>query len=449
MELRRETMPNLWRFALEKDFDNTASRWRPDEIIWRAGISPAPYQEEILKALAKEKRVAVWGPHGLGKTAVAAWSVLAFASYWDGRDDWKAVTTASVWRQLTEYLWPEIRRWASLFKATFEVSKLKIDGKTGSAFPVASDVPESIEGAHASHLLYVLDEAKLIPDGIWLAAMSAATTSDSYILALSTPGMTHSYLYRIATDQIKGWWRRHVSLDEAINAGRISREWASRLAEEWGVESTEFKRRVLGLWIEEEESNLLFNSEALYKATQLTTEGKIIALGVDCARGGGDLSAIAIRTSAGIKEVRVFDVRDLMILTGIVAQLIREYNVPAVIDVTGLGAGVFDRLKEQDLEVYPFVAASKPQSEDGIRRWANLRAQAYCAFSKAVNEGKCALPRDDNLLEELHWLKLEVASDGSLKISSKEKLSRSPDRADAAMMAWALELVRGPAFDIF
>ena len=62
-----------------------------------------PYQEQALSALLEHRRVCMRGPHGIGKTALEAWAVLwALAVH----EEIKAPTTASAWRQLTEYLWP-------------------------------------------------------------------------------------------------------------------------------------------------------------------------------------------------------------------------------------------------------------------------------------------------------------------------------------------------------
>ena len=59
---------------------------------------PAPYQDKILDLIIEHKRVAVRGPHALGKTALAAWLVLwAILT----ADDVKVITTASSWLQLT------------------------------------------------------------------------------------------------------------------------------------------------------------------------------------------------------------------------------------------------------------------------------------------------------------------------------------------------------------
>src|SRR5512139_677923 len=80
-------------------------QWRPDED------GPASYQAGILQQLPTARRVAARGPHGLGKTALAAWALLWFALVWEGAD-WKVITTASAWRQLEKFLWPEVHKWA-------------------------------------------------------------------------------------------------------------------------------------------------------------------------------------------------------------------------------------------------------------------------------------------------------------------------------------------------
>ena len=78
--------------------------------MWRVDEGPADYQIEVLELLEQGRRVSVRSPHGAGKTAVAAWAILCFALTHDGLD-WKCLTTASAWRQLTKFLWPEVHKW--------------------------------------------------------------------------------------------------------------------------------------------------------------------------------------------------------------------------------------------------------------------------------------------------------------------------------------------------
>ena len=100
--------------------------------------------------------MAVRGPHGLGKTALAAIGVLWFATTRDiAGVDWKVPTTASAWRQLQKFLWPEIHKWArridwnKVGRDPFgrdELLKLSLNLRTGEAFALASDEPSRARG---------------------------------------------------------------------------------------------------------------------------------------------------------------------------------------------------------------------------------------------------------------------------------------------------------------
>jgi hypothetical protein len=169
-------------------------------VVEVLGVSPKPYQEDILRAFVRERRVAARGPHGLGKSAVASWCILWIIGVHS--DDVKCVTTASAWRQLEKFLWPEVRKWA--LRADW--SKLGIEVREGrellslslrlgtrEAFAAASDNPQLMEGAHGSVVAYVFDEAKAIPDDTWDAAEGAFSQDGlegkvAYAIAISTPG---------------------------------------------------------------------------------------------------------------------------------------------------------------------------------------------------------------------------------------------------------------------
>jgi hypothetical protein len=62
------------------------------------------------KRMYSNDRVAVKSPHGTGKTFLAA--ILTHHSVLTAESDCKVPTTASAWRQLEKYLWPEIKKLA-------------------------------------------------------------------------------------------------------------------------------------------------------------------------------------------------------------------------------------------------------------------------------------------------------------------------------------------------
>lgn len=157
-----------------------------DCIRWdRANPGPTQYQWDAARALMQNPRLCLYGPHGLGKTAWNSWLMSWFITTREAaEDDWKLPTTAGAWRQLTHFLWPELRnKWARRIRwdvvgrdpwsERTEIFKLTFRGQYGEAFAVASTQKELIEGAHADQLLYIYDEGKAIAADIYDASEGA------------------------------------------------------------------------------------------------------------------------------------------------------------------------------------------------------------------------------------------------------------------------------------
>ena len=437
-----------------------------DCFRWRDGQGPTPYQEEILSHLVESKRVAARGPHGLGKTASAAWSLLWFSLTRDGMD-WKAPTTASAWRQLTKFLWPEIKKWARVldwekiargpFNERTELQTLSLKLRTGEAFAVASDNAELIEGAHADSILYIFDEAKAIPDDTFDAAEGAFSgTGEVMALAISTPGAPTGRFYDIHKRKpgYEDWWVRHVTIDEAISAGRVSREWVEQRKRQWGVDSSIFKNRVLGEFAASEEEGVIPLSwveeanERWFEWRDSGSRGDITAIGVDVARSGEDKTVLALRSGNVITELRRTSREDTMQTTGRVAGLLRQHQLAyAVVDVIGIGAGVVDRLYEQFPDrVYAFNAASGAvDMTDETHTWKfkNMRSWSWWRLRDLLNPANgynIALPQDDKLIGDLTAPQYKILSGGVVHVEGKDsikrRIGRSTDDADAVIMAF-------------
>lgn len=255
-------------------FDDPAGFVR-DCILWKNDErGPAPYQEEGLNALPEFIRYAIRGPHGLGKTALAAWLVLWFALTRDGVYDWKVPTTAGVWRQLEQYLWPEIHKWEARldwhgigrepWTSGQESLDLSLKLETGRAFAVASDNHQMIEGAHADQILYIYDESKAILNETFDASEGALSTHGlegkvAMAAMFSTPGGLTGRFYAVHSKKpgYEDWKTRHVKMDEVIAAGRMSEAWAKQRALQWGEDSALYKNRVLGDFAAEDKNAII------------------------------------------------------------------------------------------------------------------------------------------------------------------------------------------------
>lgn len=480
---------------------NRLRKWGHDPIAfvwdvfdWPSGQGPTWYQEELLYALAQQSAASERGPHGVGKTAIAALVVLWFRCTSDDVEDfpsWMALTTAGGFRQLKHFLWPEIHKWVR--KIRWDVLKLdpfveghdlldmSLKGRTGSAIAVAATDPELIEGAHAERILYVFDEAAAIPPGIWDAAegafsgAGADTDSEAYALAVGKPTGPVGRFYEIHARHpgLERWWVRHVKVDEAIRAGRVSADWLERVGRQWGLKSSIFRRRALGEfagddvattipldWIEaaierwHERTGSIVRREV---PTLGPVPAQLSSLGVDVAEGGGDATVYApVAHDDFVDELIRPPVDDVMKPPAQVAVLVLP-PARAVVDVLGIGAGVGARLLElgfgNRMVAYKGSQSTTRKDRTGNFGFVNVRSAAYWNVREMLdpaNAPTLALPPDEELIGDLVAPRYFHTSGNPPKIAVEPKkdvvarLGRSPDAGDAVVMSLWRDL-GGPA----
>jgi hypothetical protein len=423
-----------------------------------------------MDALPVWRRVAVRGPHGLGKSFMGAVLVIWFATTRDlmGKD-WKIITTASAWRHLEVYLWPEIHKWAgridfttlgrSPFKPNSELLDLRLKLTHGAATAVASNQPERIEGAHAEELLYLLDEAKIVPPATWDSIEGAFSNAgvdvadNAYAFAMSTPGAPSGRFYDIhrRAPGYEDWWTRHVTLEEAIASGRISRAWADQRRTQWGSDSAVYHNRVLGDFHAGDEDAVVPLAwleaaiERWYEWDRAgrPSQGGPLWIGVDVGRGG-DESVLAHRDGPAI-YLEGHRKRDTMSTVG----MLQGLDGRPIIDVIGVGAGVYDRGKEVGLKAVAYVGSGKTSIRDRSQKYGftNIRSAAYWHLRELLDpayEPRLMLPPDDLMISDLTTPTWTIITGVPPKIQVEpkdkvmERLGRSPDRGDAVAMAmWA------------
>lgn len=456
--------------------------WVEDCINWGAeslhGERPIEYQLESLDEMARHGRMALRGPHGIGKTAPAAWAALWFADTRDG-EDWKVATTATAWRQLREFLWPEIHKWARClrwdvlardpWREGVELLDMAIRLDTGSAFAIASNKPAAMEGTHADHILFEYDEAKGIPVETWDAsegAFSGAgedTGREAFALAYSTPGEPSGRFYSIQARRpgLQDWRTRHVTKDEAIAAGRMSAEWAENRRLQWGEHSAMYRRRVLGEFATDADSVIPLDwVEAAVERGRVRgrdepgwwEHGNLEALGVDVSDGGSDDTVLApLLPGWAVGPLTRYPEGDTMETAARCESAIRGRGGIACVDAIGIGAGVVARLRELDYTVLGFVASENAHGftdRTGELGFANLRAAAWWNARELldpVNGVGLLLPDDDMLVSDLTTPRWKEGSGNRIIVEPKDgndpewgirrRLGRSTDAGDAVVQA--------------
>lgn len=159
-------------------------------------------------------------------------------------------------------------------------------------------------------------------------------------------------------------------------------------------------------------------------------------IGVDPA-AGGDESAIVLKSGNLIEILFKQKLQNTMDLVGVIMEKYREYGADyIVVDKTGIGQGVYDRLRDMDYAVRGVSFGEK--SEDD--QFSNLKAEWHWRLRKwLIGGGK--------LLQHHGWEEFGVVKyknkDGKIVIQPKEDLFRegiaSPNCVDAAVLTMAIK----------
>jgi hypothetical protein len=461
--------------------------------------------------------------------------------------DAKVPTTASAWRQLEKYLWPEIGKMEKLI-AWHEVGRLKYDRRSEflqlsikikdrdvEAFALASDDHTTLEGAHATRIMFIFDEAKTIPVATWDAVEGAFSTEglsaehEALAFAISTPGDPSGRFYdiHIGTPGYEDWLTRHVTIDEAIKAGRISASWVEQRRKQWGEDNPVYQNRVLGEFADNSEDGVIplswvnaaiergkrfftssppppdhmsnidstnaISSTNAIKANAISSTNAISDVvvytpktinlnrlnlidsgigrgrggeghtpdsrrgidstyaitgtryaGVDVARMGRDATVVALRIALHLRNIYEYRKSPTTVTAGRVKTICKDHIIN--IEMDGLGASVYDMLKEQGVgglrPIHPNAKTFKTD-KSGELSFLNVRAAMWWNMRELLdpsNGHDITLPDHNTMKADLVTPRWMMTSTGKIQLESKQdirkRLGRSPDFGDGVCLCF-------------
>jgi phage terminase large subunit len=172
--------------------------------------------------------------------------------------------------------------------------------------------------------------------------------------------------------------------------------------------------------------------------------------GVDIARFGDDSNVIFPRNGGYVQPATSWSKVDTSITTSRVIDNIDTGDHKALIKVddTGVGGGVTDQLNkalrdDPDSYYYTVVPVNFASGTTNPRKWFNLRSEMHDKLAQLFKDHKIAIPDDEDLIAELAAIRVQYVGkeNNILQVESKQKLKdrlkKSPDRADALVLAFA------------
>jgi hypothetical protein len=442
--------------------------WRADPQAYvrqRFGGEPTWQQAQILTAIAPAgAKVSVRSGHGIGKTTSAAWIILW---HLETHDYAKVPCTAPSSHQLRDVLWGELAKWrraadvqsagrgdhpalylSALFHGTQDkLYDLSAPDWAAIARTSRKETPEALQGHHARHLLYIVDESSGVPEEVFEAAEGALSTPGARVLMLGNPTRTRGTFYASHNANRGDYTPLHFrSQDSPL----VDPGYRQRLVRKWGEGSNIVRVRADGDFPRQDDE--VFISLDLTEPC-LTRErddgvGQRI-LGVDVARMGSDRTVLLLRQGRVVEHIRVCARQDTMRTVGGIVAVLDAWQVNVVaVDLIGVGAGVHDRLMElqhqgrircqvQEVDVSRAAPPKQPEDEMQAHR---LRDHLWLLMAKWLRDDApvfCAEDRQacEDLAGELASVHYRLTSDGVLVVEPKDDMKRrlghSPDLADA------------------
>jgi hypothetical protein len=452
----------IWNPA-PNPYENAPVQWvhhEADSETWSK-------QDEIYNSVRDHRYTAVRSCHGPGKSYTAA----NIVSWWlSTRKDPFAITSAPTSHQVRTILWREIRRAKKHAELPGKISQGQVPewkmgdeivafGRKPADYLDPMEAAAAFQGIHALNLLVVLDEGSGIPDWLADACENLITNENSRLLIIGNPDNPMSYFakafrpgsgfnkIKISAFDTPAYTGEKVS--DELSQKLTSKVWVEERKKRWGLTSPLYKSKVLAEFPDITDDTV-FTPKMITDAitndrskAATTTKGRY---GFDVARMGADESVVYQNRNGYIRQVARWSKADTMESVGHFRRLCKatttpQNALPAVVDVNGLGAGVFDRLRELGYPVIPFNGGEKAYQP---LKYKNRRAESYWEARTMFEEGLIDIEElDEDLQAELLEVHFKTTSTGQTQIEAKEdiaqRLGRSPDRADAFVMSLQMQ----------
>lgn len=447
------------------------------------GFNPDPWQKEALNALRDNPRVAIKSGQGVGKTGVEACVLLWFLLCYP---DARIVATAPTKQQLHDVLWSECAKWMNnnpllihLIKWTKTYIYVKGYEKRWFAVARTATKPENMQGFHEDNMLFIIDEASGVADGIMEAIFGTLTGANNKLIMMGNPTKVTGAFHDAFTVDRSIYYCMTVS---SRNSPRTNKENIASLDRKYGKDSNVVRVRVDGefpeqdddvfipiSWIEQSISTQISDNTLKALGEYVTEFGhrmkpepeliQVAEIGCDVARFGDDKTCIGYRINEAVKIFDKYNGQDTVWTYSRICacyQYIKNklgYKGPIAVKVDdgGVGGGVVDQLKSikrtdpfyDQMILLPINFGRVIHHRvyyDSTTYMMGVLRDLIAPFDDAGNERhpEIVLPNDNDLVGQLSVRKYSYVSNAKAKVESKKEMKdrglSSPDEGDCILL---------------
>jgi len=196
----------------------------------------------------------------------------------------------------------------------------------------------------------------------------------------------------------------------------------------------EYNRIWEGLPFEDTERAIITRSRVQNAIGRKSSTDGGVVVGADIARFGTDRTVFVKRQGMQVTDIKMLSKKD----TQEVARQLYDFagGGKIMVDDTGVGGGVTDKLKDLNAKVVPINFGKRALNK---KKYPDIISEMW--FNLSDNMDKIGLPDNKELLAELSSRHYRYTADERRKVESKEEYKkrtgrRSPDIADAMILCY-------------
>jgi hypothetical protein len=428
--------------------------------IKRAGNMPLTDEE---RELSSKIGMSIMSGTGTGKdfcAAIITWHFI-FCFHFP-----KILATAKTGKQLKDVFWSELSKVQSLavksndhqdtlnelqqaFTIQSEIMFANLPANKGrgqrwfcravtiNAKSTPEEQGEALAGRHEDYQLFVLDEASGIPDAVFKPVEGTLTGIVNVVFMIFNPTRTTGFAVRSHYEESAKWVKvRWNSAESEI----VSKSHIENLAR-YGVDSPTYRCRVLGLPPFADKNTLIpmdwiISAVERYKNNEITPlDSDPLIKGCDIG-GGGDKSVVIGRKGGLVDPPRYNNDKDsTKVEDWVASDMIRDAADGGVVDVIGIGHGVFYRLLKRGFNVRAGDARKTPRDPE---RFFNARAEACWHLRDRFEKGLIAIPDCQDLIDQCGSIKYFPEQKNKVQLKSEivRENGHSPDEFDALVQTY-------------
>lgn len=420
--------------------------------------TPDENQADILNRVANNRMTSIRSGHGIGKSTALSWLIIWFMCT---RPFPKIPCTAPTKHQLYDILWAEIAKWLTPelrteIEWTQEKLYMKKYPENWFAVPRTATLPDALQGFHADHLLYIIDEASGVKDVVFEPVLGSLSTQDARLVMMGNPTQLSGFFFDSHNKNRSKYSTGKVSGE---NSKRVSRQFIQDIIDMYGLDSDVYRVRVAGEFPKAMPDSFIqldWVENCSKKTVTRNYPSSRIDIGVDVARYGDDETVINTMFDKKYQQKQnILHHNDTMQVAGSIVQIVESLRSQHIgipihikIDCDGLGVGVYDRLKEikqqkgwTTVKLYEchFGGAGGKNKQEEPVEYSNSTGLMWGLLREKLKRNEIELIYDDRQITQLSNRKYRINSDGQIELERKEDMKKrgltSPDRGDALVLS--------------